>query len=118
MVSSNDGHNTLRRISELESDLRSEIVHQKEEGHYEGYGGFVQEQVKGKGIVHKYEPRQWVVTKEKIAEPDTEKRKKARTELEKIYLSTRSCKIRYNAGKALGYQLSNRLFINKNHNKI
>jgi len=93
----------LKRLMELEQDLKSEIVEQEEKGHYDGYGGFVQEEVRPGVIKHYFEPMEYIVDQPKIAKPDIEKRKKAWHELEQMKKTSKYYRIRYRAQKALGY---------------
>lgn len=99
----------LRKIEELRRDLYAEIVVQEFEGHEEETSG----STRGTPGCHSYtdvDPEswsqpgesKWVVDKERIVEPDTEKQKIARAELESIVNSSDKLQIiKYAAARAL-----------------
>ncbi len=98
-------HETLRRIEKLTEQLTSEIVVQEEEFHYEP---------KEPGLSYDrmcYEGSEvQVVDVPRVAVPDTESRTAAHEQLEQIYRSSQSFRVRYRAGKALNYSLFDILF--------
>lgn len=91
----------LRKIEDLRRDLSAEIVHQAEEGHYEEYMGYGK-----KGYYGQSDPspqRDWIVDKNRVAEPDTRKRRAARKALQQTYQSSEWYSARYAAGIALEF---------------
>jgi len=92
-------------VDELKEELKAEIVLQEEEGFTKscpsGYSGINEDNYQGDF---------YIVTKERIAKPDEEKRKKAKQDLEilkkelkKTYNNSSFLEERIEAGKALGY---------------
>lgn len=104
------------RIKRFKKDLKSEIVIQKKEGHWEypdhgsGHGQIDWDPAAGDSWVdwksvnafdEKY--KKWVVDQPRIAKPNTEKREAARSELQEIYNSAKTLKVRMQVGRTLGY---------------
>jgi len=105
-------------LAQIDRDLDAEIVLQEEEGHYpepsesSAAGG-----EKYYDSIHDayFAGSSWVVDKPKIVKPDTEKRKEARNALKgflaalpretvmEIYRQCNFSRIRFAAGRALGY---------------
>ena len=112
----------LKRIEDLRRDLSAEIVLQEERGHYDDrkgyqtatydydrhhdesyYSHWVTEDVPTGRMISV-----WIVDQKRIAEPDNEKREKARNELRRIYDSSNTHGVvKYATAKLLDIRTSN-----------
>jgi hypothetical protein len=120
---------TLQKIQRLKGELGSIVVVQLQEGHYEpdqeakerarnyeGWGhnqkdwdpaaGYSVTSIEDQFEIERLEGemQKFVIDKPGITEPDEEKRKAAQIELQNIYQTPTSLRVKYEAGRALGFK--------------
>jgi hypothetical protein len=98
----------LNRIKSLKGDLHSKIVIQQELSHIEEINDPTA------GANDPYGWTETVIDQPEIIVPDEEKRASARKELQTIYQSPESLRVKYNAGRALGYPIK-KILLDKLH---